>query len=250
MEAAVEAEEDEGADLAVGLDVGGEPDFVVDVGVEDVEAGVALDVGEEAAAEFEVVEEVALGANEDLIVFVDPDGADEVADDGLEGVAGLGVGVAGVVDDDGGAAVEVDAAGVGEGAEFEDAGGGDDGVAVGVGGFAFGLEFGAALFGFGDLFVDLVALLLGFFGGEGFAVAGDDPVDLDAVDDEALGVYGGGLFELAVFVEALLLKVIVVGVVVVRGFGCLFVALDVVQELGDGREGRVSGRWLRGGLLC
>ncbi len=89
------------------------------------------------AADFEVVKEVALAANEDAILFVDPGGSDEIAEDLFDFVSGFGVGVAGVVEDDGGAAVEVDAAGIGEGAELEDAGDGEDVVPAGVGGFSF-----------------------------------------------------------------------------------------------------------------
>ena len=159
-----------------------------------------MDIEDEAAADFEVVEEVALAADEDAIVLVDPDGADEIAEDLLEFVVGFGVGIAGVVEDDGGAAVEVDAAGVGEGAELEDAGDGEEVVATGVGGLAFAGALLATLFGFGDLLVDAVALLLYIFGRERLAVSGNDAVDADAVDGEALGVGGSGLLEGAVAV--------------------------------------------------
>ena len=45
-----------------------------------------------------------------------------------------------------------------------------------------------------------------------------------------------GLLDVAVVVEVLLLEVDVVGVVLVGGFGGFLVALDVEEELGDGRE--------------
>ncbi len=71
---------------------------------------------------------------------------------------------------------------------------------MGVGGLAFAGALLATFFGFGDFVVDVVAFFLGIFGGEGFAVAGGDAVDADAVDGEALGVGGGGLLEGAVAV--------------------------------------------------
>ncbi len=75
-----------------------------------------MDVEEEAAADFEVVEEVSLTADYDAVLLVDPGGADEIAKDLFELVVGFRIGIAGVIEDDGGTAVEVDAAGVGEGA--------------------------------------------------------------------------------------------------------------------------------------
>ena len=266
MEASVDAVEEQDASAAVGVEGGGEPDVVGDVGGGEVEAEALMDVEEEAAADFEVVEEVALAANEDAVLFVDPGGADEVAKDLFELIVGFGVGIAGVVEDDGGAAVEVDAARVGEGAELEDAGDGEEVVAVGVGGLAFGGSLLATFLGFGDFFVDAVAFFLGIFGGEGFAVTGDDAVDADAVDGEALGVGGLGLLEVAVVVEVLLLDVDVVGVVAVGGFGGALVALYVEEEsggmggrcwrrarVGDGRRLRLlrgeRSRWrCRGGV--
>ncbi len=137
-EAAVDVVEEKEADLALGIDGGGEPDVVGDMGGGEIEAEALMDVEDEASADFEVVEEVTFGADEDAVLLVDPGGADEVAEGFLELTVGLGVGVAGVVEDDGGAVVERDAAGVGEGAELEDAGDGEDVVAAGVGGFALG----------------------------------------------------------------------------------------------------------------
>jgi len=194
------------------------------------------------------------GANEDTFLFVDPNGADEVAESFLELGMGFGVGIAVVVGDDGGAAIEVDAAGVGEGAKFENAGGGEDGVAVGVGFFALRLALLPAGFRFGDFFVDAVAFFLDLFGGERFAVAGDGAVDTDAVDGDAFGVGGGGLFYVAIVLEFQLLEVDVVGVIASVYFCFLLVAFDVEQKLGDGwqrlglgrRRGRGRCRLLRG----
>jgi hypothetical protein len=116
VEAAVDAFEEEEAGAALGVDGGGEPDVGGDVGGGEVEAEALVDVEEEACADFEVVQEMALAADEDAILLVDPGGADEIAEDLLGFVVGPGVGIAGVVEDDGGAAVEIDATGVGEGA--------------------------------------------------------------------------------------------------------------------------------------
>ena len=105
------------------------------------------------------------------------------------------------------------------------------------------------LFGFGDFLVDAVAFFLRIFGSEGFAVAGDEAVDADAVDGEALGVGGEGLFEAAVAVELLLLEVDVVGVVAVGELGGALVALGVEEQVlrgGGGFLGGWGGRWLLG----
>ena len=212
-----------------------------------------MDVGDEAAADFEVVEEVSLGLDEGVVLLVDPDGADEIAEHGFEAVAGFGVGIAGVVGDDGETVVEGDAAGVGEAAELEDAGDGEDVVATGVGGLVFGFVFFATLFVFGDFFVDAFAFFLCFVGGEGFAVAGGDAIDADAVDGEAFAVGDGGFLRVAVAVQLLLLGVDVVGVVAAFGFVGFLVALYVVEEIVEGWEGffvlllRVW--WGGGGLL-
>ena len=200
VDAAVDAFEKEETGAALGVDGGGEPDVGGDVGGCEVEAEALMDVEDEASSDFKVVEEVALASDQDVILLVDPGGADEIAEDFFGFVAGLGVGIAGVVEDDGRAAVERDAAGVGEGAELEDAGDGEEVVAAGVGGLAFGGELFAMLFGLGDFLVDAVAFFLRFFGSEGLAVAGDSAVDADAVDRKALGVGGGGLLEGAVVV--------------------------------------------------
>jgi len=56
---------------------------------------------------------------------------------------------------------------------------------------------------------------LRLFGGERSAVLSNDAVDANAVDGEALGVGCGGLLQVAVAGEILLLDVDVVGVVLV-----------------------------------
>jgi len=202
----------------------------------DFETRTFLDIDDEAPADLEVLEEVTRGANEDMLMFIDPDGADEVAKHFLELAMGFGVGIAVIVGDDGGATVEVDTAGIGEGAKFKDAGGGDEGVAVGVGFFALGLELLTTGFRFGDFFVDAIAFFVGFFGGKRFAVAGDDAFDTNAVDRDAFRISGGGLFEVAIIVELQLLEADVVGVITSGGICDLFVAFDVEEKLGDGWE--------------
>jgi hypothetical protein len=213
-----------------------QPDLAVDVGEGDLEAEAVVDVGDQATGDFEVVEEVALGLDHDAVLFIGPDGSDEVADDFFGGVACGGVGVAGVIEDDGGAAVEQDAAGVGEGAELEDAGGGDELVAAVVGVLAFGVIAGAFGFGFGDFLVDAVALFFWLVGGGGGVLAGDDAVDADGVDGEAFGVGDGGLFGDAGGVGVELLGVDVVGVVLLRGFVGFLIAFEVEDELPGFRE--------------
>ena len=240
VNAAVDAVEEEEAGAALRVNGGGEPDVVGDVGGGEVEGEALMDVEEEAAADFEVVEEMALSADEDTVLLVDPDGADQIAKGFLGVVVGFGVGVAGVVEEEGGAVVEVDAARIGEGAEFEDAGGGEEVVAAGVGFATFGGALFAMLFGLRDLLVEAVTFFLSFFGGKGFVVAGCDAVDANAVDGEAFRVGGGGLFEVAVAVEVLLLEVDVVGVVAVGGFGGALVAFHVEEEGRGGGEGLVG----------
>ena len=248
VEVSVDVVDEENAGAALGVDGGREPDVASDVGGAEVEAEALVDVEYEAATNLEVVEEVALAADEDAVLFVDPGGADEIAEDLLGFVVSFGVRVAGVVEDDGGATVEVDAAGVGEGAEFEDAGDGEDLVAVGVGVLAFAFQFGAAGLGLCYLFVDAFAFLLGFIGGERLAVAGHGAVDADSVDGEALGVGGDGLLYVPVVVDLLLFEVDVVGVVLIGGFRGFLVAFGVEEELRDWRERLRCGCW-RGGLL-
>jgi len=188
---------------------------------------------------------VTCGADEDTLLFIDPDGSHEVAEGFLELAVGFGIGIAVVVGDDGGAAIEVDATGIRERAKFEDAGGGEDGIAVGVGFFALRLALLTVGFCFCDFFVDAVAFFLGFFGGERFAVAGDGTVDTDAVDGDAFGVGRGRFFDVAIVVEFQLLKVDVVGVIACGGFCFLFVASDVEEKWGEGWERlRSGGGWV------
>ena len=66
-------------------------------------------------------DEVAFDADEHVVLLVDPGRSGQVADDVFGAVAGFGLGIAGEVDGDGVAAVELNAARVGEGAEFQQA---------------------------------------------------------------------------------------------------------------------------------
>ncbi len=81
MEATVDAVEEKDAGAALGVDGGGKPDVAGDVGGSEVEVEALMDVEDEAGADFEVVEEVTLAADEDAVLLVDPDGADQVAED-------------------------------------------------------------------------------------------------------------------------------------------------------------------------
>ena len=243
-EAPVDLVEEQEACASLAIDRGGKPDLAVDFCGAEVEAQPFVDIEDEAAADLEVIEEVTFAADEDAVLFVDPDGADDIADDALEIVVSFGVGIAGEIEDDGGAAVEVDATWVGEVAEFEDAGCWKNDVATRVGVFAFALAFDAALLCFGDLFVDPIALFFCFFGGKWFAVASDDAVDANAFDGYALCVEDGGLLDGALAVEVLLLGVDVVGVVLASGFGGFLVAFDIEEEFVD------CGKWLGCGGGC
>ena len=236
-EASVDFVEEEDSSASLAVDGDGKPDFAVDLGGAEVEAEAFVDVEDEATANFEVVEEVAFAADEDAVVLVDPDGADEVADDAFELVVGFDERVAGVVEDDGGAALEIDAAGIGESTEFEDAGGGEDGVATTVGILAAGLVFCAEFLCFGNFLIDAGALFLCFLRSEGLAVASDDAMYRNAVDGEVFGICDVGLFDVAVFVEVVELDADVVGVVLACGFGGLLVALDVEEKAADGWKG-------------
>ena len=69
------------ADADVGFFVGGEPDFVVDIGLLENEAGSLLQIGEEAAGEAEVADEIGFEASDVVGLFVDPDDAGEFVDD-------------------------------------------------------------------------------------------------------------------------------------------------------------------------
>ena len=116
VHATVDAIEEQETGAALGVEGGGQPDVGGDVAGGEVEAEALMDIEDEASADFEVVKEVALAADEDAVLFVDPGVPDEVAEHLLKFAVGLGVRVAGVVEDDGGPAVEVNAARVGEGA--------------------------------------------------------------------------------------------------------------------------------------
>ena len=82
------------------------------------EAEVLVDVEDQAAAEFEVIDEVAFALDEVRSCSSNQAVPTRLVDVGFAGVVGFGVGVSGIVGDDGGAAVEEDAAWIGEGAEF------------------------------------------------------------------------------------------------------------------------------------
>jgi len=115
VKAAVDAVEKQEAGAALGVDGGGEPNVIGDVGCGEVEAEALMDIEDEAATNFEVMEKVAFSSHEDAILLVDGDGSDEISEGFFGVIVRFGAGVAGVVENEGGAAVEVDAARVGEG---------------------------------------------------------------------------------------------------------------------------------------
>ena len=112
-----------------------------------------------------------LQLDDGLVAFVDPECADEIADDIFHAVAGLGLGIAGVVDDDCVASVEAFATSVREGAEFEDSGDGDlFFIAARAGLLALRIVLFPALLCPFDLLVDAFIFLFEFFGAEGLAI--------------------------------------------------------------------------------
>ncbi len=112
MQGAVEREEEQVAEVAAGVDFAGEPDFVVDAAGGELEGGAFGDVGDEACADLEAVDEVAFEVLDGAVLLVDGEEAGELFEGAFAGVVGFGFGVAGVVDEDGVAAGYLDAAGV------------------------------------------------------------------------------------------------------------------------------------------
>ena len=83
----------EDADTDVGLFVSGEPDFVVNVGLLEGEAGSLLQIGDEAAGETEIADEVGFEARDVMCFFVDPDYAGQFVDDFFGELVGLEFGI-------------------------------------------------------------------------------------------------------------------------------------------------------------
>ena len=244
VDGAVEVEEEEEAEGAGAGEVGGEPDVVVDFGLLHGEAGALADASDESGGDLEGLGEVALGADNFGVLLVDPDGAGEVAEDFFGAVAGFGVRVAGVIRGDGVAAGDLDAAGVGEGAELEHAGDGDFVVAARVGLFALAVVFGAAVFYFADFLVDAVVFLFEVVDGEGCAVLADELADGDAVDPEDVVRLGLLFFGAAVAVGLGDGLDLAIDVVAQAGFVGALVGLDLVHEGGDVRKRAVGRRCL------
>jgi MFS family permease len=244
VDAAGEACDEQDADLPLSIDNGREPDLIIDVSPVGAKAGILFHICHESGANLEVFQEVALRLGENTVSFVDPYSAHQVANDSFKGVMSLGVRVARVVEHDRRPAIQIDAARVGEGAEFEDARGGDDVIAARVGVLAFALFLVAASFVFCHFSIDALALLGLLVSCECSAITGNDAIDADAVDRNALRVNGSKLLGVTFAVKFLLFEVNVVRVLLANGLGGLLVALDVKEKLA--RIGQRSGIGLRG----
>ena len=182
--------------------VGGEPDFVVDVGLFEDDAGALLEVGEEAAGNFHVVDKEGVEADDVEGFFVYPDDAAEFLDDFFDEGAGFEFGVGLEVEDQDVLAAEAFAARIDELAGAEESVYGDVFVfffllfllvRLAGGGFLVGAFFQIVNF----LQDSGVFFFLGF-GAEGLAVDFHEGRDFGAVEVEEGGFADVGLFGLAV----------------------------------------------------
>ena len=73
---------------------------------------------------------MAIGLAQHLVLLVDPDGPDNIADDVLKAVTRLCLRISGVVDDDRVSTIKLHAARIGECPKLKDARGGDDLIAA------------------------------------------------------------------------------------------------------------------------
>ena len=170
----------------MGFGVGGEPDFVVEVGLLEDEAGTFLEIGEEAAGNVEVADEIGFEAGDFVGLLVDPDDAGEFMDDFFDHFVGLEFGIGLEVEHQDVAAAETFAARV------HKLGGTQEGFDANVivvlffftfflGLFVFCFLFGFALLDFRDFLLGLLVFLLLLFVAQGFAVFFDERGDFVAV---------------------------------------------------------------------
>ena len=179
-----------------------EPDFVVDVGLFEDDAGALLEIGEEAAGKFHVVDEEGVEADDIEGFFVYPDNAAEFLDDFFDQGAGFEFGVGLEVEDQDVLAAEAFAAGIDELAGAEESVYGDIFVFFFLLFLLVLLAGGCFLVGTFFEIVNFlqdagVFLFLGF-GAEGLAVDFHESGDFGAVEVEEGGFADVGLFGLAV----------------------------------------------------
>jgi len=155
----------------------------------------------------------------------------------------VSLGVADEVEGDGVAAVERDAARVGNLHDGENAGDRDFAALHGLAGWELG--------GFFDLFGDALGFFFLFLGREVLAILLDQPLDMVAVDEEDLVFFGLGLLDVAAGVEVIGLLNFAKGIVLADFVELALVGLDLQHKGGDvgKRGGARGGRWLRGRLL-
>ena len=189
------------------------------------------------------MKEAALEVGDLLIGLVDPESTGEVADDLFGAVAGFGVGVTEVVDDNGVATIAGGAARIGEGAELEDAGDGDLLAAARIGLLALPVILFAALCGLPDLLVDAIVFLLQVLGRKGLAVLAEEFADGDAAQPEDPGGRGFAFAEGAMLVGAVERGGFTIDIVALAKFVGALVSFDRMHEGGD--VGQRAGDLLR-----
>jgi hypothetical protein len=184
-EVATLVQEEGDAGIALSFDQLEHPDAVLLRGEDDVGAKTFVDVGEHASAYLYIALALGVDVLDGTGGLVDGDGAFHGVDDLLLDVAAF-VRVGDEIEDDGGAAGDLDAALVGEFAELEDV---PDAGGVGI------VGFGAGLLGFGDGLADGLVALAELIRSERLAVLAEKLGDGGAIDEEGLADGGFGFLE-------------------------------------------------------
>ena len=181
-----EAFDQEDADADVDFGVGGQPDFVVEIGLLEDKAGAFLEIGEEAAGEAEITDEIGFETGHVVGLLVNPDDASEFLDDFFLEVAGFVFGVGLKIEHQDVLPVEAFVTRIDELRDAEK--GFDADVFVVLVFFAFffcllilGIFFGVALLNFGDFFLSLLVFFLLVIVTEGLAVFFDEGGDFFTV---------------------------------------------------------------------
>ena len=83
-----------------------------------VERRALVDIGQQTACNFEIIDKVAFRASQRVVLLVEPERPVNIAHDLFQYIVGLCLGIAGVVDGDGVAAMQLHPAGIGERAQL------------------------------------------------------------------------------------------------------------------------------------
>ena len=184
----VEAFHEEDADADVGFHVGGEPDFVVEIGLLEDEAGAFLEIGEESAGDAEVADKIGFEAGDFVSLLVNPDDTGKFVDNFFHHFVGLKFGIGLEVEDEDVLAAEAFAAGVDELGGAKKGFDADIGVVFVLlflcfflGFFVLGFFFGFALLDFRDFFLGFLVFFLLLFVAERLAIFFDEGGDFVAV---------------------------------------------------------------------